>query len=92
MDYPDSDEDGAAATDGAAILDDDEAEQIEDTGDGAMDQDQGDNTRELDSAGVSHRTGQAPVRATRAAGVTLLTGQTYRLSTGWSERKRKSRW
>ncbi len=57
MDYPDSDEDGAAATDGAAILDDDEAEQIEDTGDGAMDQDQEDKTRELDRAGMSYRKG-----------------------------------
>jgi hypothetical protein len=62
MDYPDSDEEGAAATDGAtiegsAILDDDEAEQIEDTGDGAMDQDQGDNTGERDRAGMSYRKG-----------------------------------
>jgi hypothetical protein len=51
MDYPDSDEDGAAAMGGAtiegsAILDNDDAEQIEDTGDGAMDQDQGDHTGE----------------------------------------------
>ncbi len=58
MDYPDSDEDGAAAAvgatmEGSAILDDDDAEQIEDTGDGAMDQDQGDHTGERGRAVVN---------------------------------------
>ncbi len=49
MDYPDSDEDGTSAAEGAtmegsAILDDEDVEQVEDTGAAAMDQDLGEHS------------------------------------------------